>query len=204
MDKPTPIPISKSVRAAQYVRMSTEHQQYSTENQAEVIARYAAEHGMEIVATYEDSGKSGLTLTGREELKKLLADAESGSADFSVVLVYDVSRWGRFLDADESAYHEYVCKRAGVSVHYPAEQFKNDGSPISEDAGPDMTIDALMSVIAYFRITRARAKEILREVEHAVDDWRMTGHSIGMSDEELEPFVDAFEHGERDAAKKLF
>jgi hypothetical protein len=50
MDKPTPIPISKSVRAAQYVRMSTEHQQYSTENQAEVIARYAAEHGMEIVA----------------------------------------------------------------------------------------------------------------------------------------------------------
>ena len=54
MDKPTPIPISKPVRAAQYVRMSTEHQQYSTENQAEVIARYAAEHGMEIVATYED------------------------------------------------------------------------------------------------------------------------------------------------------
>ena len=131
MDKPTPIPISKSVRAAQYVRMSTEHQQYSTENQAEVIARYAAEHGMEIVATYEDSGKSGLTLTGREELKRLLADAESGTADFSVILVYDVSRWGRFLDADESAYHEYVCKRAGVGVHYPAEQFKNDGSPIS-------------------------------------------------------------------------
>jgi hypothetical protein len=131
MDKPTPIPISKSVRAAQYVRMSTEHQQYSTENQAEVIARYAAEHGMEIVATYEDSGKSGLTLTGREELKRLLADAESGTADFSVILVYDVSRWGRFLDADESAYHEYVCKRAGVGVHYPAEQFKNDGSPIT-------------------------------------------------------------------------
>jgi DNA invertase Pin-like site-specific DNA recombinase len=131
MDQSNPSPICKPVRAAQYVRMSTEHQQYSTENQAEVIARYAAEHGMEIVATYEDSGKSWLTLTGRDELKKLLADAESGTADFSVVLVYDVSRWGRFLDADESAYHEYVCRRAGVSVHYPAEQFKNDGSPIS-------------------------------------------------------------------------
>jgi serine/threonine-protein kinase HipA len=74
---------------------------------------------------------------------------------------------------------------------------------ISEDAGPDMTIDALMSVIAYFRITNARAKEILSEVAHAVDNWRMTGQSIGMSDDELEPFVDAFEHGERDAAKKL-
>jgi serine/threonine-protein kinase HipA len=66
-----------------------------------------------------------------------------------------------------------------------------------------MTIDALMSVIAYFRITNSRAKEILSEVAHAVNNWRMTGQSIGMSDEELEPFVDAFEHGERDAAKKL-
>ncbi len=75
---------------------------------------------------------------------------------------------------------------------------------ISEDAGPDMTIDALMSVIAYFRITRARAKRILSEVVHAMDNWRMTGRSIGMSDGELEPFEDAFEHGERDAAKKLF
>jgi serine/threonine-protein kinase HipA len=74
---------------------------------------------------------------------------------------------------------------------------------ISEDAGPDMTIDALMSVIAYFRITAARAREILSDVMHAVNGWRKTGQSIGMSDEELEPFADAFEHGERDAAKKL-
>lgn len=74
---------------------------------------------------------------------------------------------------------------------------------ISEDAGPDMTIDALMSVTAYFRIANARAREILSDVVHAVDEWRMTGRNIGMSDEELEPFVDAFEHGERDAAKKL-
>ncbi len=74
---------------------------------------------------------------------------------------------------------------------------------ISESAGPEMTIAALMSVIAYFRITEARAKEILGEVVHAVDGWRMTGQSIGMSAEELEPFIDAFEHGERDAAKKL-
>jgi DNA invertase Pin-like site-specific DNA recombinase len=46
-------------------------------------------------------------------------------------LVYDVSRWGRFQDADESAYYEYICKRAGISVQYCAEQFENDGSPVS-------------------------------------------------------------------------
>ena len=46
-----------------------------------------------------------------------------------MILVYDVSRWGRFQDADESAYYEYLCKRAGIEVHYCAEQFENDGSP---------------------------------------------------------------------------
>jgi serine/threonine-protein kinase HipA len=60
-----------------------------------------------------------------------------------------------------------------------------------------------MSVIAYFRITAARAKEILSDVTHAVNGWRKTGLSIGMSDGELEPFTDAFEHGERAAAKRL-
>jgi serine/threonine-protein kinase HipA len=74
---------------------------------------------------------------------------------------------------------------------------------ISEDVGPEMTIEALMSVIAYFRITNARARQILSEVAYSVEGWRRTGQSIGMSDEELEPFVDAFEHAERDAAKQL-
>jgi DNA invertase Pin-like site-specific DNA recombinase len=53
---------------------------------------------------------------------------ESRAAGFENILVYDVSRWGRFQDADESAYYEYVCKRAGVRVHYCAEEFQNDGS----------------------------------------------------------------------------
>lgn len=52
----------------------------------------------------------------------------SGSADFAAVLVYDVSRWGRFQDADESAYYEFICREAGIKVHYCAEQFENDGS----------------------------------------------------------------------------
>ncbi len=73
---------------------------------------------------------------------------------------------------------------------------------ISEDAGPEMTIDALMSVIAYFRIKPARAKEILSEVVHAVDNWYEAGRDLSMSDDELEPFADAFEHSERAAAKK--
>jgi DNA invertase Pin-like site-specific DNA recombinase len=117
-----------AVRAAQYVRMSTEHQKYSTENQAEIIERYAAARGIEIVRTYADEGKSGLSLDGRDALQRLIADASGGRADYSVILVYDVSRWGRFQDADQSAYYEFVCRKAGVAVHYCAEQFENDGS----------------------------------------------------------------------------
>jgi DNA invertase Pin-like site-specific DNA recombinase len=111
--------------------MSTEHQKYSTENQSEAIRSYAARRGMEIVRTYADSGKSGLRLDGRDALKQLLADVESGAKDFEAILVYDISRWGRFQDADESAYYEYRCKRAGINVQYCAEHFENDGSPVS-------------------------------------------------------------------------
>ena len=115
-------------RAAQYVRMSTEHQRYSTENQSEIIRSYAESRGIEIVRTYADDGKTGLNLEGRKGLRALLRDIEAGQEDFSIILVYDVSRWGRFLDADESAYYEFVCRRSNVKVHYCAEPFENDGS----------------------------------------------------------------------------
>ena len=99
-----PTETAKTVRAAQYVRMSTEHQQYSTENQADAIQQYADLRGIEIVRTYADEGRSGLSLDGRDAFKKLIDDVESGRADFEAILVYDVSRWGRFQDADEGGY----------------------------------------------------------------------------------------------------
>lgn len=111
--------------------MSTEHQQYSTNNQMDVIKEYAERRGMDIVKIYSDEGKSGLNIQGRDSLGQMISDVEEGRSDFSCILVYDVSRWGRFQDADESAYYEYICRRAGISVHYCAEQFENDGSPVS-------------------------------------------------------------------------
>jgi len=111
--------------------MSTEHQKYSTENQAEAMQQYAARRGIEIVRTYADAGKSGLSLDGRDALKRLIEDVQTKKADFTTILVYDVSRWGRFQDADESAHYEYICKKAGIGVQYCAEQFENDGSPVS-------------------------------------------------------------------------
>ena len=110
--------------------MSTDHQKYSTENQLDTIRRYAEQRGYTIVHVFEDSGRSGLRLDGREGLQSLMLKVESGTADFQAILVYDVSRWGRFQDADEGAYHEHVCSRAGIRVHYCGEQFDNDGSTV--------------------------------------------------------------------------
>lgn len=82
------------LRAAEYVRMSTDHQRYSSENQAAAIQAYAARRGMEIVRTYADEGKSGLRIEGRDALKELIETVTSGRPDFDVILVYDISRWG--------------------------------------------------------------------------------------------------------------
>ena len=121
----------KMRRAAQYVRMSTDHQKYSIENQAAVIAAYARLHELSIVRTYRDEGESGLMIKNRAGLIQLLEDVRSGHADFGHILVLDVSRWGRFQDIDESAHYEFICKQSGVKVAYCAEQFDNDGSLIS-------------------------------------------------------------------------
>lgn len=115
------------IPAAEYVRMSTDDQPNSIAYQTEAIRRYAAKLGFEVVATYSDPGRSGVEIKHRPGLRQLLQDVVGGHARYRVILVYDVSRWGRFQDVDESAHYEFVCRSAGVPVHYCAEQFENDG-----------------------------------------------------------------------------
>ena len=124
-------PAKFPLQAAQYVRMSTDNQRFSIENQQAAIKRFAELNGITIVKEYADRGKSGLSTRGRLGLLKLLSDIREGEANFSLLLVYDVSRWGRFQDPDESAYYEFLCRRAGVQVLYCAERFENDNSPMS-------------------------------------------------------------------------
>ena len=50
-----------AIRAAQYLRMSSDNQRYSTENQRNAIAEYAQQHGYQVIASYIDAGKSGLS-----------------------------------------------------------------------------------------------------------------------------------------------
>ena len=142
------------MRAAQYVRMSTEHQQYSIENQMAAIAHYAQRRGFEVVETYSDPARSGIDLRHRPGLRKLLEDVVGGQQLFHAILVYDVSRWGRFQDVDESAFYEFFCRRSGIEVHYCAEIF--------DSSDPGIT-SALLKTLK-----RAMAGEYLRDLSTRV------------------------------------
>jgi hypothetical protein len=64
-------------------------------------------------------------MKGRESLGQMLQDLKEGRAEYSIILVCDVSRWGRFQKTDESAVYEYACQQAGVFVHEQCRSFSN-------------------------------------------------------------------------------
>jgi DNA invertase Pin-like site-specific DNA recombinase len=156
--------LNPAIPAAQYVRMSTERQEYSLANQSQAIAQYAARYGFVVVQTYSDPAISGVLLRRRKGLQKLIQDVVQGQASYRAILVYDVSRWGRFQDTDESAHYEFMCKSAGVPVHYCAEIFVND------DTLPSMIMKSLK---------RAMAREYSRELGEKVTAGQRRGAMLG-------------------------
>lgn len=118
------------VRVAQYLRMSTDHQQYSLHNQSEYIKDYAEKNNMEIAYTYDDAGKSGVSIVGKHSLQQLLSDVEQKKIDIQAVLFYDVSRFGRFQNSDEAAYYSFLFERNGVDLIYCSEPIPTKDFPL--------------------------------------------------------------------------
>jgi DNA invertase Pin-like site-specific DNA recombinase len=115
--------------AAQYLRVSHGGRDYPLELQQAAIRKYAEQHNFAVNRTYSDVGKSGLTMRQRSGFRRLIRDVISGRAAYRAVLVYDISRWGRFQNTDEAAHYEFLCTSVGIPVHYCAEAFENDHSP---------------------------------------------------------------------------
>lgn len=83
-------------KTAIYIRVSTEEQAregYSIEAQKHITTKYCFEHQLEITGYYIDEGISGKNISGRPELKRLLADAEKGL--FNNILIWRTSRISR-------------------------------------------------------------------------------------------------------------
>jgi len=82
--------MASPILVALYLRASTDEQTESIPAQLMLLERYAADHNMRIVATYQDRGKSGDSFQKRDGLQQLLAEAKAGK--FQQVLVRNLSR----------------------------------------------------------------------------------------------------------------
>lgn len=88
---------SKKIKVYTYTRVSTSMQVdgFSLDAQKQRIKKYADAFDYEIVGEYEDAGKSGKSIKGRAEFKKMLEDIETNKDGVSYVLVFKLSRFGR-------------------------------------------------------------------------------------------------------------
>lgn len=102
------------LKGAIYIRMSTELQVESPENQERQLRTYADSYGIEVVEKYADLGVSGMTAEQREQFQTMLDDVESNRNSYSIVLYLDDSRWGRFIDSRDAEYYRMKLERKGV------------------------------------------------------------------------------------------
>ena len=101
-------------RAVAYVRESTEEQGrgYSPDGQRQAIARYAQEHGLELVDEYIDF-ETGRLADKRPGFQRLIEDAMERR--FDVVLVFHTSRFARNT-IEAKRYKKLLRSELGIDV----------------------------------------------------------------------------------------
>ena len=111
-----------------YCRHSAEDkQEFSIPVQKQEIKKFAKKHNIRIIKCFADAGKTGLN-EKRPGFLKLYEYAKKNKFDY--VLVFDVTRWGRFQDTDESAFYEIQFKREGKKVIYIDKGFMDTENPL--------------------------------------------------------------------------
>ncbi len=117
----------KTLLAVGYLRRSTDRQEQSIPDQKRAIEQYAERHGLRLVRCYTDDAISGTSTVGRKAFQSLMNDAQSSGCDFTVIIVYDVKRFGR-VGNDEAGYYRHLLRQNGVEVRYVSENFSGDGT----------------------------------------------------------------------------
>jgi len=105
--------------AVAYIRMSSDMQDASPDQQREQVQRLADRLGSHIVRWYEDLAVSGDDLKRRKGFRRMLSDAKE-LADFSQILCWSQDRFGRF-DSLEAGEHVGPLRRAGIKLITVAE-----------------------------------------------------------------------------------
>ena len=115
MNKPRPRQPIDLEPAAAYLRMSSDPQEGSIEQQRSELAKLAEKHGYRIIREYVDEGKSGSKETEkRTGFLKMIAD--SHKREFRVILCWDLQRFGR-LDPLKAAGYKDTLRTNGVCLH---------------------------------------------------------------------------------------
>jgi len=111
----TPSPLKRAI--AYYRHSAEDKQENSVTIQRDHAQKFARENNIEIIHEEADEGKSGLS-ADRAGFQKILMDwvLSDAAPDFEYILVYDVSRWGRFQNPDEAAMYQYQCTKRGKKI----------------------------------------------------------------------------------------
>lgn len=158
-----PRPKAKPLRAALYVRVSTQDKGQDTENQKIQLERYARQQGWKIVRVYEDQASG--TTTNRTAYQKMFEDASKGR--FDVVLFWSLDRFSR-AGTFETLNDLHRLGEMGIQFHSMQE-------PYLDTLGPFR--DAILGLLA--AIARMEHERIVARVKAGLERARMEGKRVG-------------------------
>jgi DNA invertase Pin-like site-specific DNA recombinase len=121
------------IPAVRYLRMSTDKQEHSIDHQIDHTDKFAAQYGFGIIQDYAEPGISGVTAEDRPQFLKMLDDLTSGRVRCKAVLIYDMSRFGRFQLPTESMYHEHRLVMMNIRLIECTKDYRveeNDGDTL--------------------------------------------------------------------------
>ncbi len=123
--------LSKKKAIAYYRHSAEDKQENSVSIQRDHAHTFANKYNIEIIHEEADEGKSGLS-AHREGFQKILNNwvLNESAEHFDYILVYDVSRWGRFQNPDESAMYEFECTKRGKKLVFIDKGMPQEGQAL--------------------------------------------------------------------------
>ena len=116
-----PLTATKVLRpAVAYLRRSTDRQEQSIAGQRSEIARWAMEHGFELIGEYLDDAISGTSADKRPGFQRMIGDAQR--CEFKAVIVWNSDRFSR-CDITETEHYRYLLRKAGVTLLSVTEDY---------------------------------------------------------------------------------
>lgn len=122
------------IPAIVYARASTDHQEYSVNDQLKYIKDWAKHHGYKIVNVYIDDGISGAFVSKRPGFLSMIEDVTTDLSGAKALLIWDSYRFARNMV--EFLTYKQMIRQHGVSVIAVTE-------PIVEDEDAQLYIDAI-------------------------------------------------------------